>query len=378
MSAEKIRHLIEDKRVVVCVGSGGVGKTTTAAALALYATLVGKKTLVITIDPAKRLADSFGLHSLTSSPQRIDRALLEPFGVPPQGELCAMMLDLTFAWDDFVRRAAPSQEHANTLLQSRLYQALSRDLPGAQEFIACEALYTLTHERDYDLIVLDTPPTANALDFLDAPDRILSMLDSDAMKMFVRTNEKAAHRIGLRFLDGAKGVAFSALSKFTGTAFLEELGSFLTTFREMYAPIGSRTRGMQTLLTSPSTSFLIVTAPVDGALREAVTYAQYLKERACPVGGIIVNRHARKPANDPLKEESAESLAVTSDEFRALRRAFEDEQTAYADDQRRLQEHLKTFPDELPTALVPRRTQPIADIEGLYDILADLVGLTDR
>ncbi len=376
MSAQQIRELVEDKRVIVCVGSGGVGKTTTAAALALYGTLIGKKTLVITIDPAKRLANSLGLDALSHAPQPIPGARLAPFGVPPQGALCAMMLDLTFAWDDFVRRAAPTKAHAATVLDNRLYRVLSRDLPGAQEFIACEALYTLTHERDYDLVVLDTPPTANALDFLDAPERILTMLESDAVKMFARSDEKAARRLGLRFLDGAKGAVYAAFAKFTGTEFLDDMGAFLATFREMYAPISARTRGLQSLLASDSTGFLIITAPVQGPAREARLFHDMLHERGLTVRGLVLNRHT--PAPDVPTEGLAERLqgagldAPVADK---VVQAVNARAAAHRADAAIAADLERSLPADLPRAVVARRARAVADLDALYALLPDLVGL---
>ena len=168
-----LARILQDMRVVVCVGSGGVGKTTTAAALGLYAATLGKRTLVITIDPARRLANALGLESLGSHPKPLDAEVLARAGLRPAAQIDAMMLDLTAAWDDLVTRVAPDAETSARLVDNRFYKHLTRDLPGAQDFIACEALYSLVESGEYDLIVLDTPPTANALDFLEAPSRIL-------------------------------------------------------------------------------------------------------------------------------------------------------------------------------------------------------------
>ncbi len=180
---QQLSALLEDMRTIVCVGSGGVGKTTTAAALGLYAAELGKKTLVMTIDPAKRLANSLGLDALEHEPRRVDPALLAKAGLAPTANLWATMLDLPAAWDDMIVRFCDDDDVAQRILQNRFYYALSRELPGAQEFIACEALHHLATTNQFDLIVLDTPPTANALDFLEAPERILGFLDQDAFKV---------------------------------------------------------------------------------------------------------------------------------------------------------------------------------------------------
>ena len=184
--------LIQDAEVVVCVGSGGVGKTTTSATLALGAALQGRRTLVITIDPAKRLADALGLTMLSSHAASIHEEILGSGAHRLRAPLYGMMLDLQAAWDDLVRRVSDDDEETDQILQNRFYRQLSRDLVGAQEFIACETLYAQREAMKPDLIILDTPPTRNALDFLDAPNRIFDFLENDAFQYFLKQKKRGA------------------------------------------------------------------------------------------------------------------------------------------------------------------------------------------
>ncbi|MFZ9888494.1 MAG: ArsA family ATPase, partial [Myxococcota bacterium] len=260
--AHDLARLVEDMRVIVCVGSGGVGKTTTAAMLAMYGAYVGKRSLVITIDPARRLANSLGLSGLLYEPRLVPVEVLAKAGLAGCAPLEAMMLDLRASWDDMVNRIGGNAEQRAHILSNRFYRYLSQELPGAQEFIACEALYTLAEERGYDLVVLDTPPTQNALDFLDAPSRILGFLDLEAFQgLAKRTSEGKTARIGLRFLDGLTGAASAVLSRFTGHELLDELGDFLFLLRNLYEPLVYRTRQFEGLLRGPQTRFVVVTSP---------------------------------------------------------------------------------------------------------------------
>lgn len=301
-----LARLVEDMRVLVCVGSGGVGKTTTAASLGLYAATLGKRTLVITIDPARRLANSLGIDELMHRPKTLDVELLARAGLQVAVPMDAMMLDLKAAWDDMVRRSCKDSADCERILQNRFYGYLSNDLPGAQEFIACEALHTLSEEHGYDLVVLDTPPTANALDFLTAPQKVLSFLDNETLRLFTkdRANAPAASKLGMRFLDSAAGAATSILARFTGAELLDELGDFLLLLRSLYEPLIARTRGFESLLQSHLTRFVVVTSPAPGPLREAQFFCELLQQHGLQVGATIINRVTPAPA-DALNHLSA-------------------------------------------------------------------------
>lgn len=382
-SRQGLADLVRDMRVVVCVGSGGVGKTTAAAALALFAAREGRRTLVITIDPARRLANSLGIDELLHAPKPIDATRLERAGLVPKAPIDAMMLDLKEAWDDGLRRIAASPAEAERILHNRFYHYLSREMPGAQEFIACEALYHLTEERGYDLVVLDTPPTANALDFLDAPSRVLGFLDNEAVRLFSQRGG-AASRIGLRFLDGAAGAAQSVLSRFTGMELLYELGDFLLLLRNLYGPIVERTRGFEDLLRGPTTRFVVVASPAPGPLREARFFYDLLLERDLPIGAVVLNRVTPRPGADldRLQGEGVEAalaaLPLGDDERKRLARVAEKavlEQRLLAErDEAEIDAFLAGLRGTLPVVRVPQMHGDVHDAERLVGLLPWLVG----
>jgi anion-transporting ArsA/GET3 family ATPase len=291
MGRAAVCAFVATRRVLVCVGSGGVGKTTAAATIGLLGATLGRKTLVITIDPAKRLANALGLDGLAHGPQRIDATIMAAAGAVPTAELSAMMLDPKAAWDDMLLRTAPNAESARKILTNRFYDSLSRDLPGAHEFIACEALQHLASSGAWDLVVLDTPPTSNALDFLEAPARILAVLDNEAFRFFAHKK----HLLGLRFLDGAAGRAQSVLARFAGREVLEEMGELIVLLRDLYDPLTQRTRDFTALLHSDDTRFLVVSSPQPAALSEARFFLGELARRELRTGALIINRVTPSP-----------------------------------------------------------------------------------
>jgi anion-transporting ArsA/GET3 family ATPase len=372
-----LARMLANRRVIVCVGSGGVGKTTTAAALALQGARDDKRTLVITIDPAKRLANALGLEQLSGKPQSVGGEVLHLAGLKSDAVLDAMMLDLTLAWDDLIHRSGSSPERADAIIANPLYRALSRELPGAQEFIACEALHYTLEQGAYDLVVLDTPPTANALDFLDAPTRILEMMDSEAFKVFSREDPGTAARLGLRLFDGAKGAVYSAFSRFTGGEFLDELGAFLVLFRDMYEPIKTRTASLHALLKSDETRFVVVASPNPSALAEAAAFRDMLKARGFPVGGFVGNRVMPPVGADATAAQALGGLAAEQGWPQGLLDAIDRaaaEQDLAAGRQR---EHLLALTGndaELPMVLVPRLEGDVGDASRLVQLLPWLLG----
>ena len=228
-----LRRGLTGRRMVVCVGPGGVGKTTVAAAIGLGAAVDGARVLVCTIDPARRLANALGLSSLGNVESRVPEHKFTEAGLRPKGALFAMMLDVKRTWDDLVTRHAPDAARRERILKNRLYQQMSSALAGSQEYMAMEKLYELATDRDYDVVVLDTPPTAHALDFLDAPDRILDFLGNETARALLAP-AAAAGKIGLRLAQLGGGAIAKTLARFTGPAVLSDLGDFLQSFQGMY------------------------------------------------------------------------------------------------------------------------------------------------
>jgi anion-transporting ArsA/GET3 family ATPase len=290
MSAEDFaRSALLRPRVAVCVGSGGVGKTTVAASLALEAARRGRRVLVLTIDPARRLADALGVSALGNQPEALPRAALAALGVPPQGNLSALMLDMKRTFDDLVERFAETPEARARILANPIYQHVSEALAGSIEYSAMEKVYELDAERAYDLIVVDTPPSQHALDFLEAPQRLLEFLDSRIVHMLIHP-AFVAGRLGFRvFQRGARRV-LKLLERVTGIGFLEDVSEFLLAFEGMSEGFRERAGGVRALLLGRDTAFILIA----GAGRDSVQQALQLRERLAGFGarltGVLINR----------------------------------------------------------------------------------------
>lgn len=368
---------LRGNRVVCTVGSGGVGKTTCAAAFGLMACTQGRRALVLTIDPARRLASAMGLGSLTGEERILGVDHLRELGIPAQQPLAVRMLDLKQAWDGMVRRLSPSAEQAEAILGNRFYTYLSTELAGAQEYIACEQLYTLSYERDFDVVILDTPPTAHALDFLDAPSRILSILDNDAVK-WAAGSAMMAGKLSLRILDVAASAANKALEKLAGVDMLRELGDFLMLFEGLFEPLRARTAAVQSLLFGPDTSFILVASPEHGPLRQALYFQERLAAWKLTLGAVVVNRVRKAPHDEPdltlaratlitngLSAEGAEQLVA------AAHRALEFARRAARQDARAMAP-LRRAAKGVPFLQVPRFTDEVHDLKGLWRLAGHL------
>jgi anion-transporting ArsA/GET3 family ATPase len=276
---------LREKRVLVCVGAGGVGKTTTSAALALGLALRGRKVAVVTIDPARRLASALGLAELPSEPRRIEPELFAEQGIPIEGELWAMMLDAKRTFDELVARLAPDDRAREEILANPVYRELSTAVAGSHELSAIAKLYELHEEHDFDAIVLDTPPSRNTLDFLDAPGRLLGFLEGRALQVFLGPGGFTARLFGR-----GTALVFAIFARVTGVDMLSELSRFFRSLSGVIDGFGERTRDVAALLRAPYTSFLIVTSPEMEPAREATFLAHRLAAAGMPLGELIVNR----------------------------------------------------------------------------------------
>jgi anion-transporting ArsA/GET3 family ATPase len=316
-AADFAQSALRRPRITVCVGSGGVGKTTVAAALALEAARRGRRALVLTIDPARRLADALGVGALGNQPEALPRAALAALGVPPEGGLSALMLDMKRTFDDLVERFADSAETRTRILQNPIYQHVSEALAGSVEYSAMEKVYELDAQRAYDLIVVDTPPSQHALDFLEAPQRLVEFLDSRIVHMLIHP-AFAAGRLGFRlFQRGARRV-LQILERVSGIGFLEDVSEFLLAFEGMSEGFRQRASGVRALLLGPETAFVLVA----GAGRDSVRQALALRERLAGFGasltGVLVNRVRAWPGGGPPPD-----LAGAEGSLGALAAAFE-------------------------------------------------------
>jgi anion-transporting ArsA/GET3 family ATPase len=280
-----VGEILDGKDICICAGSGGVGKTTTSAAIAAGMAARGLKVCVLTIDPAKRLADSLGLKELGNEAKRVDPALFEQHGVEIKGELWAMMLDAKATFDELVARQAPDEEARDRVLGNRIYQQISSALAGSQEYMAMEKLFELHSEGQFDLLVLDTPPTRNALDFLDAPKRLTQFIEGRSLRVFMKPTGFAAKVAGR----GAS-VALSVFKRIVGFDLLADLAEFFNAFSGMVDGFQARAKRVNSLLADPHTCFLVVCGPQGEPVDEAVYFHRKLVEAKLPFGGVIVNK----------------------------------------------------------------------------------------
>ncbi|MFG3033408.1 ArsA family ATPase [Streptomyces sp. NPDC048253] len=268
-------------RIVVCCGSGGVGKTTTAAALGLRAAERGRKVVVLTIDPARRLAQSMGIDSLDNTPRRVK-------GVEGDGELHAMMLDMKRTFDEIVEAHADG-DRAASILGNPFYQSLSAGFAGTQEYMAMEKLGQLRARDEWDLIVVDTPPSRSALDFLDAPKRLGSFLDGKLIRVLLAP-AKVGGRAGMKFLNVGMSMMTGALGKLLGGQLLKDVQTFVAAMDSMFGGFRTRADATYKLLQAPGTAFLVVAAPERDALREAAYFVERLAAEDMPLAGLVLNR----------------------------------------------------------------------------------------
>jgi anion-transporting ArsA/GET3 family ATPase len=361
-----VAELLEDKRVCICAGSGGVGKTTTSAAIAAGMAARGLKVAVLTIDPAKRLADSLGLPELGNIERQVDPALFDAARADSAGgELWAMMLDAKATFDDVVRKHAPDEETRDRILANRIYQQLSAALAGSQEYMAMEKLFEIHAEDRYDLLVLDTPPSRNALDFLDAPKRLTQFIEGRALQVFMKPTG-----LGMRVFGRGTSMMFGVLRRITGVDLLEDLADFFQAFSGMVGGFRERARRVNELLASPSTSFLVVCAPQGEPISEAVYFHRKLVEAELPFGGVIVNKvHYSEPATEAAQDLEAELAAALDDGDLARRVAenFADFEVLAARDRRNVA-HLAAEMRTRAVIEVPYLDEDVHDLRGLMEI----------
>ena len=305
MPQSPIKELIDKKRVLIIAGAGGVGKTTTAAAISVLGARHGRRVLCLTIDPAKRLAESLGITEMSSEAKEVDRARFEAAGMPLRGSLTAMMLDTKRTFDELVTKYSSSPAKAEKLLQNKLYQYVSTSLAGTQEYMAMEKLAAVKADPRYDLIVLDTPPTANALDFLDAPERLTEALDSAAMKWFIEAFEGSG-KFSLNIIAKGAAAVLRGIGKITGGGFLEAMAEFIAELNELFGGFKERAASVQKSLRADDVSFVLVASPAPPAIREAMFFAERLEEANMPRGGFIVNRfHLPPPHKEGITADDA-------------------------------------------------------------------------
>jgi anion-transporting ArsA/GET3 family ATPase len=299
-----LSDVLARRRIVVSAGPGGVGKTTVAAAIGAVSARAHRRTLVATIDPAPRLADALGLPALGDAPTRLPPEANRALGVP-DGNLWAARIDTAAAFRRLVESQVPEPEMRRRIFDNPIYRQVTTSLTGSQEYAATLALYDFHTSGAYDLIVLDTPPTANALDFLDAPHRIAEAVSSPAVSWFARSSESGG-RLSLRRLRSGGALVLSRIGRFVGSRFLDDLGVFLSDFQGVLGGFLERARAVETLLRRPEVGFLLVLAPELPAVNEALYFFERLSQAGLTLDAFVANRVLPAPGLADLESLSAQ------------------------------------------------------------------------
>lgn len=338
-------------KVLVCIGSGGVGKTTVAASLAVQAAEEGLRVLVLTIDPAKRLAQTLGIEGATG----ITRVPQQNFS----GELFASVIDHKKTFDEFVLRAAQKSESAERLMQNRLYQQLSTSLSGSQDFTALEKLYSCVESGEFDLVILDTPPTKHAMDFLNAPQKLAALFNEGVAKWFREPTEKGFFSGMLQL--GTRQV-LKALETLTGSGFIKELSDFFSSIEKWQKELNQRTTEVHRMLVSPSTQFCLVTSFDQTKLNEATYFVKEIYKGGYHLNRVVINRTFPFWLNlDGVDSDESES------KFHAL---FLEMKQYYQMRQQQYSNFADTLQKSVQLYRIPDMVEDISDIQGLEKISA--------
>ena len=383
-----IEQLVADHRVVISAGSGGVGKTTIAASVALWGALQGRRTVVMTIDPARRLASSLDVGELGAEPREIPPQAFAAAGLAPAAPLSAMMLDQKGAWDALVERHAPP-DAVPRILKNPFYQHLSQTFAGSQEYMAVEQLCVLVESRAWDLIVVDTPPTRHALDFLEAPQRLGDFLDRSVIKWFVKPYFSAGWS-ALRAVNRSVGFLLRRLEQATGISALVEISDFFNSMSGLFENFQARVDRAYEVLRGPETAFVLVTSPEEQVLGDAEYLTSKLGELRIPLAGVVMNRvhHEFRPAGRRAGKATdlgpedvgvvagvvARALGGASAEARELAANFVDYQALARGESLRIEQFRADLPRRIPLVLVPNFPRDVHDLGALAGMHPALFG----
>jgi anion-transporting ArsA/GET3 family ATPase len=362
----------EGTRIIVCCGSGGVGKTTTAAALGLRAAERGRSAVVLTVDPARRLAQSMGLTELDNVPRRVKgvgRHARSGDG-HAGGELHAMMLDMKRTFDEIIEAHA-DPDRARQILTNPFYQSLSSSFSGTQEYMAMEKLGQLRTSDKWDLIIVDTPPSRSALDFLDAPERLGRFLDGRLIRILTAP-AKVGGRSAFKLLNAGFGLVAGALTKVLGAQVLKDIQTFISALDAVFGGFRQRAEQTYRLLQAPGTAFLVIAAPERDAMREASYFVERLAQERMPLAGLVVNRVHRSPApalSAARSTAAAEDLEARGEhELTSAVLRLHAGRMQLAARERREQDHFTSVHPTVPITQVPAMPEDVHDLAGLRQI----------
>lgn len=376
----RLERLLCERAVVVCVGSGGVGKTTVAAALALGAASLGRRTLCLTIDPARRLAQSLGLDAIGTDEIHVSPEWLAQNGVKMSGTLTVMMVDAGRTFDELIDRHAETPARAAAVKQNRIYQHLSRRLAGTQAYMAMEKVQAVVAEGRFDTIVLDTPPSERALDFFDAPERMREVIDSPATRALSRLSQSGGAKLGMRLVNSGVRGLLRGMSRVTGAALLEELGELLAMLNALFGGFAARASDVGARMKSRDFGYVLVTAPQALSLREAEAFARALSQRGLAIESLVVNRMTPDPGAPPelsqlMKSRGFHALGLGPADGPALLEASRVQTEAARADRRDVEELAAS------TALghrfeIPDFAEPLHEPKSLLALAERLFGRT--
>ena len=386
MNPASLEHGLREASVLVCAGTGGVGKTTIAAALALEAARLGRRSLVLTIDPARRLADALGLDRLDSTPTPVDLSALD---LPQEACLDAMMLDAKPTFDRLIKRLTPNESERRRILDNRIYQHLSSALAGSAEYAAMEQLHELVESGKYDLIVVDTPPADHALDFLRTPRRLREFLGSRFVSTLVRP-AMSASRIGLRLFARPLHHMLGLLERIAGVGFLDDLSEFLSAIDGLSQGFRDRATRVEEVLLGPGTGFVLISTGDEGSAKSTLEFMSQLEQFQVPLIALIVNRmHPWPLETRPSKlldrcrgetlERDVERLAnsfttpspsnETARDFQAVVETLLEIATVCETEKKTVDRLVAGLAgSRLPCLLVPELSDDVDRIEGLLEI----------
>lgn len=381
-----VADLLHDHRLVVCVGSGGVGKTTVAAALALRGAMEGRRAMVLTIDPARRLAQALGVGDLRPGGEQLAPSRLLEAGLDPGISLSAGMLDQKSAWDEFIARHSPTVEIRDTILANTFYRHLSQSFAGSTEYMAIEELCRIDESGRYDLIVLDTPPTGHALDFLEAPRRLEDFFDRSVLTWLVRPTMAAGWSV---WKNASRTVRFllERIEDATGVAALADIGAFFAAIEGLVDGVRERSRSVRALLQGPATAFVLVAGPDEQLLEDAEDLAARMRALGVGLRGVVMNR-VHPPAEGPDDEtEWNASFARLEDSLRAasvpdrerlwLRRVVDDYRVLSGSEAIRRESFELALEPGVAVAALAEQSHDVHDLEALAG-LAGLFEVTRR